>query len=124
MESLVFALIFLLTATSCAAAGPVREDAGSVLRKWGLAYCLSKALPEGGAQDDAERSMGAYFELGRHDSESAYAAVRDFFDVKLARSARISKESDVDLALVPCLDSYESNEYRMLIRALDRFVGR
>ena len=123
MKSLVFVLIFLLMATSCAAAGPVREDAGTVLRKWGLAYCLSKALPEGGAQDDAERSMGAYFELGRHDSEAAYAAVRDFFDVKLAKSARIAKESDVVLALVPCLNSYESNEYRMLIRTQDRFFG-
>lgn len=125
MKWLAFVGLLLPLATSCASVAPAHEEeARSALKKWGLAYCLSKVLPDGSGQDDAARSMGAYFELGRHDDEAAYSAVREYFDAQLLERPNLSKEPGVALALVPCLDSYESSEYRALVRAQDRFVGR
>lgn len=118
-------LVSLVFAPGCASSGGLHvEDARINLKKWGLAYCLSAALPEGAANEDASRAVGGYFERSSHDDEAAYASVRKYFDIAIIEATRASSEGGQPLSLMPCLDAYESRDYDPVIRAQDKYIGK
>ena len=94
-------------------------DARIKLKQWGLAYCIAGHVEGGSGPGGA--AMGGYFQLGSHGSEDAYRNVRRFFDT-WAEHPLISKTPGTDLSLMSCINAYESDEYRRVVREQDRFL--
>ena len=97
-------------------------DARLNLKKWGLAYCIGTYLKNDRSKLDAGAARGAYFQLGSHNDELAYANVRKFFDAAMKAEQRVSKESGQPILLMNCVDAYEAPSYKKTISAQDKFL--
>ena len=99
------------------------EDARLNLKKWGLAYCLSEHLKGPSAEKDTGGALEAYFQRGAHGNEKAYVNVRNFFGSAMKNSTNFKKSDNSRLAIVGCLDIYESKDYQRLIKEQDRYLS-
>lgn len=95
-------------------------DARLNLKKWGLAYCIGTHVE--GRTEQGGAAMGGYFQLGAHSSEAAYQHVRRFFDDWVARHPARASTSGTDLSLMTCINAYESDGYRRLVRQQDTYL--
>lgn len=100
--------------------GSNQQGARLALKKWGLAYCIGKYLPA--AVDDAAKAQGAYFQAGGHSDEQAYQSVRNFFDEQIRRDTSVSSIDGKPIIVAKCLDIYESEAYRFLLKQQDKHL--
>ncbi|MGH8083939.1 MAG: hypothetical protein ACREPV_01505 [Lysobacter sp.] len=122
MMRFLIALTMLAISGQAISACPTAE-ARSTLKKWGFAYCLKTHYEAGHKLDSAAVALGGYFQLGSHNSEQAYDNVRQFVDERFNAMHKTSKQPGQNLAVMTCLDIYESREYRSMIVDQDRFIG-
>lgn len=109
--------LMLLAAVSTPAAA---SDPRLALKQWGLAYCMARHVE--GRAEQGGAAMNGYFQLGGHGSEEAYANVRRFFDDWVAEHPAVPKMPGTDLALMTCIDAYESAAYARVVHEQDRFL--
>ncbi|MEW7314753.1 hypothetical protein AB1E22_18960 [Buttiauxella gaviniae] len=96
-------------------------DAREKLKKWGMAYCLSDRY-SGSLNIDSSVALDGYFQLGKHNSEDAYSAVRAYFKASLKKNTKTSILTEKENILMNCLDAYESNEYERIIKQQDKWI--
>lgn len=118
----IFVALLLLVVSSSGCASEAAE-ARLNLQKWGFAYCLAQQQVAPASRDDAARAQGAYFQRGGHDDEAAYAHLRTYIDAQMKNAKNASSVGGERLALVGCIDLYESEGYRATIRRQDAFIG-
>ena len=117
-------ILVLLTSLSGLSHAARIDEARQSLKKWGMAYCLSSAGSNAAVKEEAGKAMGAYFQLGRHDDEKAYANIRKFISTELLSNPRVSKQDGHVVALVSCLDILESKSFLLIVRKQDKYVSR
>lgn len=93
------------------------------LQKWGFAYCLAQQQGAPAAREDAARAQGAYFQRGGHDDEAAYVHLRRYIDAQMKGAKNASAVGGERLALVGCLEIYESEGYRAATRQQDAVIS-
>ncbi|MEJ2795710.1 hypothetical protein WAE56_20090 [Iodobacter sp. LRB] len=113
----IVVVLFILPAIVLAGGDVIAER--SILKKWGLSYCLSK---NDQLNDQGSLAMGGYFQLGAYDNEAAYAKVRAYFDRHLKQETLVAQQTGQKLVLMSCLDAYERPEYDRLISKQDKYL--
>lgn len=119
IKKLIVTILFIYPAM--AVSGNKMSETRGILKKWGLAYCLSSNEK---LKNEASLAMGGYFQLGGHDDEVAYVKVRGYFDVYLKRSRLIGQQTGQELVVMKCLDAYERADYDRLIKEQDRYISQ
>lgn len=119
-----FVLALLLYGISASGSANNTNDARQTLKKWGMAYCVGELAYTPALKIEASETMGAYFQLGDHASESAYIHVRSYVDKELRSRIIVSKESGKPMPIVRCLDIFDSAKYIAMIRQQDRYISR
>jgi hypothetical protein len=114
-------VIILLICPAMAISSNKMTETRTILKKWGLAYCLSSNEK---LKNDAGLAMGGYFQLGGHDDEAAYVKVRGYFDAYLKKSKLVGQQTGQELTVLKCLDAYERADYDRLIKEQDRYISQ
>ncbi|AMC35367.1 hypothetical protein ACFQNF_10045 [Iodobacter arcticus] len=119
IKRLIVIILFIYPAMAISATKVT--ETRSILKKWGLAYCLSSNEQ---LKKEAGLARGGYFQLGSHDDEAAYVKVRGYFDAYLKKSRLVGQQSGEELTVMKCLDAYERPDYDRLIKEQDRYISQ
>lgn len=124
MDAKMKAGMFLLLVISIGyvSSGDGKPDARSTLKKWGMAYCLRGYDNKIMTQDTGMAREG-YFQLGLHNDDKAYQAIKEYFDVMLKNDNRVMQISGNSSLLMKCLDAYENPQYKRLIIDQDAYIN-
>lgn len=115
-------ILFLLLTLPGISLGAELTVAHNTLSNWGLAYCINAVSTEKPINNEAQRTMGAYFERGRHDDENAYEEVRKYFSRELSKKKLVDKNSGKPMAFVTCMHLVQTEGFRRLIIMQDKHV--
>src|SRR5688572_29911965 len=118
-------LSLVMVASGAAQAESGGAEARTTLKQWGMAYCLKQHASDAATRLEGERAMDGYFQRGGHDSEEAYREVRAYVDEALKQAPlAVGKQDGLPMALIGCMDLYESAGYARMIGAQDRHIGK
>jgi len=117
----IFILCIIFITFPCSATGGKDIDARLKLKKWGMAYCLFNRYGDK-MDSDSGGALDGYFQLGKHNSENAYEAVRKYFNESISKNKKVSVLSGKKNILMACLDAYESEEYIKIIEQQDKWI--
>ncbi len=113
---LASALLCCAATVSCAT--PETTDRSTLNEvKYAVAYCLSASYPDSEFSKDAAYVSGAYLQMGDYGIDT-YATIRDFVDTY--RSEPLLSKHDRNLNIMQCIDLYESDSLKALIRGASR----
>jgi hypothetical protein len=119
IKKLIVIILFIYPAI--AISGNKMTETRTILKKWGVAYCLSSNEK---LKNEASLAMGGYFQLGGHDDEVAYVKVRGYFDAYLKKNSLVDQQTGQELIVMKCLDAYERADYDRLIKEQDRYISQ
>lgn len=96
--------------------------ARSILTNWGLAYCINALSSEKQINNEAQRTMGAYFQRGTHDDENAYDEVRKYIMQQLPKNRLVDQNSGKVMPFVTCMDLIQTPGFHRLVIKQDKYV--
>ncbi|UOO77110.1 type VI secretion system amidase immunity protein Tai4 [Neisseria sp. Dent CA1/247] len=90
-----------------------------LLQNWGFSHCLYHFGEGKWLKEDVGAASGVYFQAGGHQAP-AYQAIKKFINNAMINSKETDSQNN-KLIFYKCLKIYNSNEYKRMIKKMDKY---